>query len=106
MVTALHPIGDAEFASECRDRLDNDGALILRGFFTPEAVEQAAGEAARLDASAFYSNAIHNVYLTATDPSLPDGHPFNRSVVSNKGLIANDLIAADLEVPRIDGHRL
>lgn len=96
-----HPIGDVGFADHCRDQLDADGALILRSFFTRKAVELAAAEAAELESSAFYSNAIHNVYLTATDPELADHHPFNRPVVSNKGLIADDLIAGDSPIREI-----
>jgi hypothetical protein len=65
------------------------------GFFTDEVIEQAAAESAALEASAFYSNAVHNVYLTATDPEFTGTHPSNRPVVSNKGLIADDLIASN-----------
>jgi hypothetical protein len=96
-----HPIGDDDFAARCRDQLEADGALILRSFFTREAIERAAAESAELESSAFYSNAKHNVYLTATDPDLPDDHPFNRPVMSNKGLIADDLIAGDSPIREI-----
>ncbi|MFT7650078.1 MAG: hypothetical protein ACI8Y4_004843 [Candidatus Poriferisodalaceae bacterium] len=96
-----HPIDDDGFASHCRDQLDAEGALILRGFFTPEVIQQAAAESAGLEPFAFYSNAVHNVYLTATDPELPEDHPFNRPVVSNKGLIADDLIAAESPLRQI-----
>jgi len=95
ITTASHPIADPAFAAECAARLDSDNVVVLRGFFTPESVEQAAAESARLEEAAFYSNATSNVYLTATDPTLPDDHAFNRPVVSNKGLIADDLIAED-----------
>lgn len=96
-----HPIDDADFATQCRDQLDADGALILREFFTRETIELAAAESAALESSAFYSNAVHNVYLTTTDPQLPDDHPFNRRVISNKGLIADDLIAGQSSMREI-----
>ena len=37
----------------------------------------------------------HNVYLTPSDPALPDDHPYNRQVESSKGLIADDEIPTD-----------
>ena len=43
----------------------------------------------------FYAGSTHNVYLTDIDPALAADHPFNRQVVSSKGLIADDHIAAD-----------
>ena len=90
-----HPIHEAEFRHRCRNELETEGVLVLRDFFTDEVIQQAAEESAALEASAFYSNAVHNVYLTATDPELTGTHPFNRPVVSNKGLIADDLIATN-----------
>lgn len=94
-ISESHLINDAEFAAACRAQLDAAGALVLRSFFTPEAIALAAKESVDLENSAFYSNATHNVYLTAADPDLPADHPYNRPVISNKGLIADDLIAAD-----------
>lgn len=90
---ARHPIHDAEFRNRCRDELETEGVLVLQGFFTDDVIQHAAAESAALEPSAFYSDAVHNVYLTAIDPELADTHPFNRPVVSNKGLVADDLIA-------------
>ncbi len=90
-----HPIHDVEFQRRCRDELEAHGVLVLREFFSDEVIQRAAIESAALEADAFYSNAVHNVYLTEADPEFADDHPFNRPVVSNKGLIADDLIAAD-----------
>ena len=95
IVTKSHPITDPDFAADCKRRLDEDEILLLRGFFTPESIEQAAAESAVLEEYAHYSNATSNVYLTKGDSSIPDDHPYNRPVVSNKGLIADDLIATD-----------
>lgn len=92
---ARHNIRSADFQRHCREQLATDGALVLRGFFTDEVIEYVAAESAALEPSAFYSNAVHNVYLTANDPGLAEDHPFNRPVVSNKGLIADDLIASN-----------
>ena len=90
-----HPIGDTDYAASCRARLDSDGALVLPGFFRPEAVERIVGESAGREADAFYADSTHNVYLTPPDPDLDPDHPFNRQVVSSKGLIADDQIPAD-----------
>ena len=92
---ARYPIHQAEFRNRCRDELETEGVLVLRGFFTDEVIQHAAAESAALESAAFYSDAVHNVYLTAIDPELADTHPFNRPVVSNKGLIADDLIVGD-----------
>jgi hypothetical protein len=100
-INGSHPIEDADFAAECRAQLEEDGALVLQGFFTAEAIALAAQESSDLEAGAFYSNATHNVYLTAADPSLPEDHPYNRKVISNKGLIADDLIAVDSPIREI-----
>jgi len=99
--TAQHPIDSIEFASECRDRLGSDGALVLPGFFTDDAIRQAVAESAQLEASAFFNDATHNVYLSAADPTLPDDHPFNRRVISNKGLIADDHLPANSPIRAI-----
>ena len=90
-----HPIGDEEYAAACRRRLDDDGALVLPGFFTQEAVRRVIDESAHQEADAYYAGSTHNVYLTPPDPTLPDNHAFNRQVASSKGLIADDHIPAD-----------
>lgn len=100
MVAALidvtaHPIADAGYGDACRARLAAAGALVLRGFFRPDMVARAIDESARREPDAFYANSTHNVYLTPADPDLADDHPFNRQVVSTKGLIADDQIPAD-----------
>ena len=100
-ISGSHPLEDPDFAAACRAELDAHGALILRSFFTSEAIGLAAQESADLEDAAFYSNATHNVYLTAADPGLPADHPYNRPVSSNKGLIADDLIAANSPIREI-----
>jgi hypothetical protein len=100
-ISGSHPLEDPDFAAGCRAQLEAHGALILRSFFTSEAITLAAQESADLEDAAFYCNARHNVYLTAADPDLPADHPYNRPVISNKGLIADDLIAADSPIREI-----
>jgi hypothetical protein len=89
-----HPIVDPEYVDRCRRQLDRDGALVLPGFFTDGAIREVVAESAHRCDEAFYAASSHNVYLTPTDPALPDDHPFNRQVDSSKGLIADDQIPA------------
>ena len=93
--TDRHPITDADYIATCRERLDRDGALVLPGFARQEALEQIVAESAPREADAYYTGTTHNVYLTPSDPAVPDDHPHNRQVGSSKGLIADDQISAD-----------
>jgi hypothetical protein len=93
--TDEHPITDPEYAARCRATLDADGALVLKGFFTPEAIDEVVTESSPRETEAFYADSTHNVYLTPPDPAFGDDHPFNRQVKSSKGLIADDQIPSD-----------
>jgi hypothetical protein len=87
-----HPLGDPTYAARCRSELDAAGALVLRGFFTPETIARVVAESAHREPDAYYAASTHNVYLTPRDPELAPGHTFNRQVGSSKGLIADDQI--------------
>lgn len=93
--TDQHRIDDPAYARQCRRALEADGALVLTGFFTPDAVAAVVEESAPREREAFYAASSHNVYLTPPDPDLSVSHPFNRQVGSSKGLIADDQIPAD-----------
>lgn len=93
--TDRHNIASAEYISSCRATLHAEGALVLPQFFTPEAIAEIVAASAPRESEAFYAGSTHNVYLTPSNPELPDDHPFNRQVVSSKGLIADDQIPAD-----------
>lgn len=93
--TVRHPINDAFYINECRERLDRDGAIVLAGFAVAAAVESIVEESAPREADAHYANSTHNVYLAEPDASLPDEHARNRPIVSSKGLIADDQILSD-----------
>ncbi len=90
-----HPIRSARYAADCRERLDQDGALVLRSFFLPSLVERVLADALPRESDAFYASSTHNVYLTPPDPALPPDHAFNRQVLSTKGLLADDQVPAD-----------
>jgi hypothetical protein len=93
--TTRHPIADDMYISECRSRLDRDGALVLHGFATAGTISQIVAESAPREADAYYADKSHNVYLTPPDTALAADHPYNRQVESSKGLIADDEIPAD-----------
>lgn len=93
--TIRHPITDGAYVAQCRDRLDRDGALVLRGFATARAIDRIVAESAPREPDAYYTGTTHNVYLTPSDDRLPDDHTYNRQVDSSKGLIADDEIRAD-----------
>ena len=91
----LHPISDGDYRLEQRKQFDAVGALILSGFFTKEFVDTVVCQSASRETDAFYADSTHNVYLTDTNSEMSDDHPFNRQVVSSKGLIADDQIPVD-----------
>jgi len=90
-----HQLDDPGFAAACRHELQVAGALVIEGFFTTATVSQVMAESAARQSEAFYAASTHNVYLTPSNPDLPAEHPFNRQVVSSKGLIADDQIPDD-----------
>lgn len=89
-----HPIADATYVADCRDRLNRDGVLVLAGLVHADVIEQVVGESLPREGDAYYANSTHNVFLTAPDPELDANDPYNRQVLSTKGLIADDQIAS------------
>ena len=90
-----HPINDAAYTERCRLQLADSGALVLRGFLTPAALEIIKKEGDENQHLAFYAKSQHNVYLQKTDETLAADHPRNRQVVSSKGCITDEEIPAD-----------
>jgi hypothetical protein len=81
-----------EYRRWCREELEAKGTLVLRDFLTVDAIAQVVGDLAPREGEAYYAMSSHNVYLTPPDSDLPPDHPFNRQVISSKGLIADDQI--------------
>ena len=91
-----HAISDSEYIDQCRRTLDTEGALVLRGFFTPDAVQQVLDASYRRQSEAFFTTTnTHNVHLTPPDPNLAPDHVFNRQITSTKGCLADDQIPTD-----------
>lgn len=91
-ISSRYPITGLAFREQCKAAFDEAGALVLHGFLTPEAVEAVRAEGEAKIGEAYFCTTSHNVFLTQTDETLPGDHPFNRQVVSSKGLIADDQI--------------
>ena len=89
---ALHPIEAVDYAERCRHELEAAGALVLKRFFCAKAIRQIVEQSAGGEASAYYAQSTHNVYLTEHNRALGADHVFNRQVVSSKGLIADNQI--------------
>lgn len=93
--TDRHPLSDQTYRNECRNSLAQSGALVLERFLQPEAVTAIRCEGEDQEPHAFYSTQTHNVYITESDPGYPGDHPRNRSVISSKGCITDDIVPAD-----------
>ena len=87
----LHPISEPEYQDQCRFILEKDGALVLKDFFSESSVHEVVQASSGREAEAFYANSTHNVYLTPVNQELAETHPFNRQVLSSKGLLADCL---------------
>jgi alkylated DNA repair dioxygenase AlkB len=84
-----------------RHRLARDGIVELAGFVTDTALEALRAEARAVADRAYFCAHRHNVYLTEDDPALPEDHPRNRKVVTDKGNVAMDRIPADGPLRRL-----
>ncbi|RUM53298.1 MAG: 2OG-Fe(II) oxygenase [Marinomonas sp.] len=90
-----YPITDQEFRQNCKQRLDDQGALVLPNFLSSEAIEMIVREGNEKQSQAYYSKDDHNVYLKQSDPQYPMDHPRNKLVRSSKGCITDDKISAE-----------
>lgn len=88
----LHPLLDEQFRSISRKTLARDGALVIRNFLTPKTLETVRSEGEQNKHDAYYVEQEHNVYLMPPDPDFESDHPRNRTVVSSKGCITDDVI--------------
>ncbi len=88
-------LSDRIFRKRCRDALEYDGYLLLRGFLRPDAVQSVCQAALENQHLAYYCVQEHNVYLTPGDEEFPSDHPRNRCVSSSKGCITDDQVAKD-----------
>ena len=90
-----HPLRDIAYIRSCAAALDRDGVLVLRNLIQPDALEGIQAEATHGQHKAYFCAQNHSVYLTPPDPAYPEDHAANRQVVSSKGCICDDDVAAD-----------
>lgn len=91
----LHPLADADWRRECRQQLNQHGALVLRQFLQPDALQSIIAEGNAQRHLAYHTLSKHNVYLMKKDEAFDAEHPRNRDVISTKGCITDDVIAAE-----------
>lgn len=91
----LHPLADADWRRECREQLSQHGALVLRQFLQPDALQSIIAEGNAQRHLAYHTLSKHNVYLMKKDEAYDADHPRNRDVISTKGCITDDVIAAE-----------
>ncbi|MDR3433159.1 MAG: 2OG-Fe(II) oxygenase [Rouxiella aceris] len=92
---STNPILDADFLTQCKQRLDEKGALVLHNFLNAEALAAIKQEGDDNRHLAYYTSSNHNVYLLKPDDTLPMTHPRNRQIVSSKGCITDEEIPAE-----------
>ncbi len=89
------PIQNDAFQSDCKQKLDENGVLVMPHFLKPAAILSIQSEGEENQNLAYYTVSNHNIYLKPTDPEYPASHPRNREVSSSKGCITTDQIPAD-----------
>jgi len=86
------PLDSIDFANQCRQKLSEEGVLLIPQFLQSEALKQTIKEAEAQTHLAYFTKKTHNVYLSEPNASLPETHVFNRQVKSSKGCITTDQI--------------
>jgi hypothetical protein len=89
------PLNDILFINQCKTTLCTDGALVLPGFLTKNAIQSIKEEGLKQKHLAYFTDKKHNIYLSEFDPGFDKNHPRNRLVSSSKGCITTDQIPYD-----------
>ena len=89
------PLDSIDFTNQCRQKLSEEGVLLIPHFLQSEALRQTIKEAEAQTHLAYFTKKTHNVYLSEPDASLPETHVFNRQVKSSKGCITTDQIKSE-----------
>ncbi len=87
--------------ARARRELGARGCCVLPGFLRPSLVDALRAECASVAPSAYYDVESVNVYNTAPDPSLPEGHPVRTTMERGNAFVARDRLAPDLIVSRL-----
>lgn len=87
-----YPITDTTFQEQSRQRIVDQGVLIMPAFLMAESLLLIRQEGEDKRDQAYFKNQNHNVYLTPQDQKYPPEHAYNRQVKSSKGCITDDVI--------------
>jgi hypothetical protein len=96
-----YPIDDPDLVAELNQRILLDGVCELPGFVRPDAIAEAAAEAAVLASDWFPTDAQHTVYFEPVDAGAAPGDPRGMRLRSSKKQIAYDQIPADSGIRRM-----
>ena len=81
-----------DLVSQCQQDLNRNGASMLPGFLTPEAITQIVAEIDRAAPKAYPCNEVHNVFLEEDDISFPEDQPRRQNEKTSLGSLAYDNI--------------
>lgn len=93
IVSEPNELSDDNKIGQLKKILDQEGALVLKKFITPKAIQMISEEGRSKIDEAYFCASNHNVYLSPPDNSFPADHSRNLQVTSSKGLIGDDQIS-------------
>lgn len=88
----LQSAGARDLIADCQTQLSKTGACLLPGFLTDAATARMGEEARALARLAHHERSRGTAYLTALDPSFPEGHPRRYLMTSSVRAVAYDLV--------------
>lgn len=91
----------ANLLARCREQLQQDGCVVLKGFIRDEALANLRQETEALAPRAHYNQTHTNPYNSDGDPSLPDTHPKNVFGDRSNGFVAGDLIESSTAIRKV-----
>lgn len=92
--------------ADARQGLLQSGCAVLPGFVPAERLEALRGECASLAGKAFEDERLVNVYNTAADPDLPEGHPARHVMLRGNAFVARDEIPEHFIIQRLYASEL
>ncbi len=90
-----------ELLATCREQLQQDGCVLLKGFVRDDALAAIRRETEAHAPRAHYNRTHTNPYNSDGDTSLPASHPKNIFGDRTNGFVAGDLIGDDTAIRRV-----
>ena len=78
--------------TQARADLAATGAAVLPGLIDKATIDTMLAQVEPALPQAFFKPKVHNVYLVADDPTLPEDHPRNAKVTTTSATLAYDLV--------------